>query len=178
MLILTILLALSLVLVACGSATTETAPAREEPEAASEPIAPTEAPEAEPASQASDEAEDAPATEAEAPTPESESEPESEPAPVQQDGAVSFQNDILPIFENSCIRCHGDSRTERGLDLGSYDALMRGSRNGAMLIPGDAQNSELALQVISGEMPRRAPKLADEQIQLIVDWINQGALDN
>ena len=160
---LTMLLLLSLVLIACGSATTEILPPREEPAPTSEPAAPTDAPEAEPAT--------------ETPAEPEAGQPTSEPVAATSDG-VSFQHDILPVFENSCIRCHGGSRTEKGLDLRTYESLMRGSRNGAMLIPGDAENSEMAIQVISGEMPRRASKLLDEQIQLIVDWINQGALDN
>jgi len=166
---LTILLALSLILVACGSAATEPVPPPDEPAPVSEPASPTDTPEAEPATEVSPEPETEPTAQAEDPTP--------EPAPAR-DGAVSFQNDITPIFENSCIRCHGGTRTERGLDLRTYEALMRGSRNGAILIPGDADNSELAIQVITGEMPRRAPKLPEEQIQMIVDWINQGALGN
>jgi cytochrome c553 len=157
---LTILLILSLSLAACANAPTETQPPREEPAPTSEPASPTAAPEAEPT------AEPAPAEE---PTP--------EPAPAQG-GSVSFQNDILPIMENSCVRCHGGSRAEKGLDLRSYAALMAGSRNGAMVIPGNADASEMAIQVVSGEMPRRAAKLSDEAIQLIIDWINQGALDN
>jgi hypothetical protein len=167
---LTILFVLSLVLIACGSTATENVPPREEPAPVSEPVSPTDAPENEPATEVSPEPEAEPTAQAEDPTP--------EPAPAQEDGAVSFRNDILPIMENSCVRCHGGSRTERGLDLRAYDALMRGSRNGAMLIPGDADNSELVIQVVSGEMPRRAPKLPEEYIQLIIDWVNQGALDN
>lgn len=158
---LTLLLILSLTLAACASAPTETQPAREEPAPTSEPASPTLAPQAEP-------------------TDESalvEAQPTAEPAPAQ-DGAVSFQNDILPIMENSCVRCHGGNRTEKGLDLSSYAALMAGSRNGAMVLPGNADGSEMVIQVVSGEMPRRAAKLSDEAIQLIIDWVNQGALDN
>ncbi|MFO7586014.1 MAG: c-type cytochrome domain-containing protein [Anaerolineales bacterium] len=166
---LTILLVLSLVLVACGNAATENVPPREEPAPVSEPASPTDSPENKPATEASPEPEAEPAAQA--------ADPISEPTPAQ-DGAVSFRNDILPIFENTCVRCHGGLRTERGLDLSTYDALMRGSRNGAMLIPGDADSSELAIQVVSGEMPRRAPKLPEEHIQLIIEWVNQGALDN
>lgn len=156
---LAILLILSLTLAACASAPTETQPPREEPAPTSEPASP--APQPEPT------AESAPV----------EAQPTAEPAPAQ-DGAVSFQNDILPIMENSCVRCHGGNRTEKGLDLSSYAALMAGSRNGAMVLPGNVDGSEMVIQVVSGEMPRRAAKLSDEAIQLITDWVNQGALDN
>jgi mono/diheme cytochrome c family protein len=166
-LLLTIFLILSLILVACGSAATENLSLLEEPTPVSEPVSPTDAPETEPVTEASEEAQAEPT--AEDPTP--------EPASAQN-GAVSFRNDILPIFENICARCHGGLRTERGLNLLTYDSLMRGSRNGVVIIPGDVENSELVLMVVSGEMPRRAPNLPEEKIQLIIDWINQGALDN
>lgn len=99
-------------------------------------------------------------------------------APAAAGGAVSFTNDILPIFERSCIRCHGGKRLEGELDLRSYSALLGGSENGQVIVAGDADASELVTQVIIGEMPRRAPKLETEKIQLLVDWVNQGARDN
>jgi mono/diheme cytochrome c family protein len=167
LLTLTILLVLSLVLVACGTAATENMLPREEPAPVSELTSPTDVPETEPGAEATDETETEPAPEG----------PASEPAPAQ-DGAVSFRNDILPIFENTCARCHGGLRTERGLNLLTYDSLMRGSRNGVVIIPGEVENSELVLMVVSGEMPRRAPELPEEQIQLIIEWVSQGALDN
>jgi hypothetical protein len=43
---------------------------------------------------------------------------------------------------------------------------------------GSADNSLLVEQVVSQEMPKRGPKLTPPQVQLIIDWINQGALDN
>jgi len=162
--VLTLLLGLSLFMAACASA----APIEEPPAAEAPSLVETAAPTAvaeEPAE------EQAPATEAEA------VEPTSEPAAAAS-GGVSFQNDILPIFDRSCIRCHGGNRTEAELDLRSYASLMAGSENGPVIVAGDDEASELITQVITGEMPRRAPKLAAEQIQLLVDWVNQGALDN
>ena len=60
----------------------------------------------------------------------------------------------------------------------SYAAIMAGSEHGAVVIPGDAANSHLAQMVVEGKMPKRGPKLTPAQVQLIVDWINQGALEN
>ncbi len=162
--VLILLLGLSLFLAACASAApTEELPAVEVPSQV-ETAAPTAAAE-EPA------AEQVPAAEVEV------AEPTSAPAAVAS-GGVSFQNDILPIFDRSCIRCHGGNRTEAELDLRSYASLMTGSENGPVIVAGDDEASELITQVVTGEMPRRAPKLAAEQLQLLVDWVNQGALDN
>jgi len=103
-------------------------------------------------------------------------------APVTQppaEGAtVSFATDILPIFESRCIGCHGGDRTQEGLDLKTHASLMAGSNNGAVVIAGDAANSLLVEMVATQKMPKRGPKLTPPQIQLITDWVNQGALDN
>ena len=93
-------------------------------------------------------------------------------------GPVSFSADILPIFESRCISCHGGNKTEKGLDLKSFASLMNGSEEGPVVTAGDAANSSLASLILNGKMPKRGPKLTPEQVQLIIDWINQGALDN
>ncbi len=93
-------------------------------------------------------------------------------------GPVSFSTDILPIFESRCVSCHGGNKTEKGLDLKSFASLMNGSEEGPVVTAGDAANSSLASLILNGKMPKRGPKLTPEQVQLIIDWINQGALDN
>jgi uncharacterized membrane protein len=91
---------------------------------------------------------------------------------------VSFANDIQPLLESRCVNCHGGNKTEKGLSLNSYDAVMAGSENGPVATADDAANSSLAKMVSSGKMPKRGPKLTPDQVQLIVDWINQGAKNN
>lgn len=92
--------------------------------------------------------------------------------------SVSFANDILPIFNSRCANCHGGNRTEEGLVLLSYLDIMKGSDNGIVIVTGNANDSLLVKQVASQEMPKRGPKLTPSQVQLIIDWVNQGALDN
>ena len=98
--------------------------------------------------------------------------------PAVQGATVSFANDILPIIESRCIGCHGGDRTEEGLDLKTHASIMAGSDNGPVVTPGDAVNSLLVEMVATQKMPKRGPKLTPPQVQLITDWVNQGALDN
>jgi len=91
---------------------------------------------------------------------------------------VSFGTDILPLLQSRCLNCHGGQKTEHELNLNSYDGVMAGSENGPVVTPGDAANSPMAEMVANGKMPKRGPKLTPDQVQLIVDWINQGALNN
>lgn len=107
------------------------------------------------------------------PTEEPTAEPTEEPL-----AAVSFSTDILPLLQSRCVNCHGGERIEEGLDQTSYTGLMAGSVNGPVVIAGDAENSLLVQLVTEGKMPKRGPKLTPIEVQLIVDWINSGALDN
>jgi len=91
---------------------------------------------------------------------------------------VSFANDVYPILRSRCLNCHGGERISEGLSVATYEALMAGSKNGPVLLPGDPQNSELVQVIVSGEMPKRGPKLTPQQIQIIIDWITQGAPNN
>ncbi len=99
-------------------------------------------------------------------------------APTQAAASVSFAKDILPIFEESCNKCHGVQQIKEGLDMRTYESLMAGSFNGSVITPGNANGSFLVEQIVKGEMPKRGPKLLPAQIQLIIDWINAGALNN
>lgn len=91
---------------------------------------------------------------------------------------VSFNQNILPILNRSCTRCHGGTRKEKGLDLRNYEAIMAGSKNGPVVIPGDPDNSPLVYLVVQGKMPKRGAKLTPEEVQIFVDWVIQGALNN
>jgi mono/diheme cytochrome c family protein len=150
-------------LTACGSEPT-TAPAS--------PPTDTSAPATESPTEAATEASTEAPTEAPAVT----EAPATQPA--VQGAAVSFASDILPIFQSRCIGCHGGERTQEGLDLKTHASLMAGSENGPVVAPGDAANSLLVEMVATQEMPKRGPKLTPDQIQLITDWVNQGALEN
>ena len=113
------------------------------------------------------------ATETSVPT--VESSPTSQPV---AEAGVSFTNDVLPILESRCVNCHGGDRTEEDLSLKTYSDIFAGSQNGAVVVPNDADHSKLVELIMNGKMPKRGPKLTPPQIQLIVDWINQGALEN
>ena len=110
-------------------------------------------------------------------------EPTTESAPateavVPAGATVSFATDILPLFESRCLNCHGGNRTEAELSLRTYADVMTGSEGGLVITPGDAVNSVLHEMVATQEMPKRGPKLTPAQVQLLADWINQGALNN
>ena len=91
----------------------------------------------------------------------------------------SFNADILPILTNQCALagCHA-AGGQHGVDLRTYDTLNAGGAGGAIVIVGDARESEVVKQIVQGKMPPDGPPLEVAQIQLIIDWINEGAENN
>ena len=98
----------------------------------------------------------------------------------------SFAEDVMPIFKGRCISCHqpGGQGTEKsGLDLTSYAGLMKGTKNGKMVIPGDPDGSNLMWLLdwrASPElrMPHGAKKLSTCDRDAIRSWIREGAKNN
>ena len=91
----------------------------------------------------------------------------------------SFKTDILPILTDRCAiaECHVVDGPH-DIDLRTYDTLMKGGDEGAIVIVGDARESEIVEEIAEGKMPPEGPPLDAAQIQLIIDWINEGAKNN
>jgi hypothetical protein len=93
----------------------------------------------------------------------------------------SFSADVLPILNDyGCTGCHGGSG---GLFVGSPGQLLQGGAHGPAVIPGDADGSlliqKLAVTPPFGDrMPAGGPYLPEPVIQIIKDWINEGAHEN
>ena len=92
---------------------------------------------------------------------------------------VSFQSEVLPILTQRCALsgCHV-AGGPRGIDLRSYESVLQGGQRGAIVVAGNAAGSELVNQIVTGNMPPGGPPLDDAQVQLISDWINDGAENN
>ena len=103
---------------------------------------------------------------------------------------VSFAHDIKPIFDAHCKFCHYPNGAApiglqvTGLNLSTYDTVISGAIAGPVVIPDEPCSSILYLKVTPGppfgsRMPFNGPPfLTDGEIQLIHDWIAEGALEN
>ena len=99
---------------------------------------------------------------------------------------MSFKDDVLPIFKGRCIDCHqpgGEGYEKSGLDLRTYAGVMKGTKFGAMVTPGNPDLSNLAWLLdwkASPEirMPHGKTKLSTCDRDAIREWIRQGAKDN
>lgn len=109
-------------------------------------------------------------------------------APVHQACAqqaqISYAEDIAPIFKGWCVSCHqpgGQGYEASGLDLTSYDGLMKGTKFGPMVIAGQPDSSNLIV-LIDGrakvQMPYGHKPLPACLRQNIWSWVFQGAKNN
>jgi mono/diheme cytochrome c family protein len=94
---------------------------------------------------------------------------------------VDFAKDIRPIFEQNCVMCHGPGKQEAKLRLDQREAALKGGKDGAVIVAGSADKSDLYRRInlprTDGDfMPHEGQPLAKQQIDLIRDWINQGAV--
>ena len=88
---------------------------------------------------------------------------------------------IHPILDDNCVSCHGQSKTQGGLRMDSYDLLMKGGDDGPVIVAGKPESSLLFARITlppghKGFMPAEGrPPLRPEEIAWIKAWIQQGA---
>ncbi|MBF0124307.1 MAG: hypothetical protein HQL60_03085 [Magnetococcales bacterium] len=99
-------------------------------------------------------------------------------------GQVSYKDDIQPIIQIRCLECHqvgGDGLAYSGLDLSSYEGLIKGTKHGPVVTPGDALSSNLNV-LIEGRagirMPHNRRSLTKCEQEMLRNWVNQGAKNN
>ena len=96
---------------------------------------------------------------------------------------LDFNDDVQPILASNCYSCHGPDPQMRkgGLRLDSYEALMSGGQDGAVITPGKPDTSMLVQRITLPPdhkqfMPAEGkPPLRPEQITWIKAWIAAGA---
>jgi nitrate/TMAO reductase-like tetraheme cytochrome c subunit len=97
--------------------------------------------------------------------------PEATPALVV--GNPTFDANIEPIFIAECTMCHNTSTLTAGLDLSNYGGVMRGGKDGAIVVPGDSINSLL----VKIQSASHFHNVTSSELALLKQWINAGALE-
>jgi len=100
---------------------------------------------------------------------------------------ATFKDEVQPILEKHCLECHvpGQEGFEKsGLDVSTYESLMKGTGFGSIIVPGDAFSSNMMV-LIEGradariKMPHGGRKELTKWEKLMLRrWINRGALNN
>lgn len=106
-------------------------------------------------------------------------------ATMQQE--VSYKNNLFPIIHDYCLACHqpgGKGYEKSGLDMRTYNSLMKGTKFGSVIKPGDSFSS-IFIQVVEGRVHASIKMpfgmeggLAKEKIRVMKMWVDQGAKDN
>ena len=102
------------------------------------------------------------------------------PPPV--DRPIDFKTDIKPIFEASCLRCHGTEKPKSKFSLATRESALKGGENGVAILPRDSARSPL-IHYVAGLVedmqmppPGKADPLTREQIAFLRAWIDQGVV--
>jgi len=93
--------------------------------------------------------------------------------------AVNFAKEIKPIFEASCIKCHGRGKEKGGFRLDTRETTLKGGDSGPTVLPGKSTES-LLIALVQGVdpdnvMPKKGSRLTPDQIGVLRAWIDQGA---
>jgi hypothetical protein len=104
--------------------------------------------------------------------------------PAAAKTGVTYEKDIKPIFEKSCVKCHSGEKPKAKYSMETLAAILKGGSGGKSVIPGNGAKSALlhysADLVVDMEMPPtdkrdKYPALTKEQLGLVRAWIDQGA---
>ncbi len=103
------------------------------------------------------------------------------PASMDTLKTYSYERDVAPIVKTYCFSCHSaDDENPSELYMDSYESLVKGGKHGKPFVSGNPDSSVLFLKLLpeppfGKQMPRGHKKITAEAIQIIHDWIQQGA---
>jgi uncharacterized membrane protein len=97
------------------------------------------------------------------------------------DQAIAYSTVVQPILTRRCVNCHGPDRAEGKLRLNTFDGILKGGEDGAVIVPGRAAESEIVRRIWlpashKDAMPpggKHAPTASEAAV--IRWWIDQGA---
>lgn len=101
---------------------------------------------------------------------------------VSAEDKVDFEKQIQPIFAQHCSGCHGEQKAAAKMRLHTAAALKeKWDADKDLIVPGEPEKSELYERLTlpaddKKRMPQKADPLSKELIDLIGQWIKQGAV--
>jgi Planctomycete cytochrome C/WD domain, G-beta repeat len=93
---------------------------------------------------------------------------------------ITYQDQVLPLIEANCSKCHNADKKKADLDLTSYADALKGSGSGAVVASGNPDGSKLWKSLTHAEepyMPPNRPKLGDKELEVFRKWIAGGLLE-
>ncbi len=99
---------------------------------------------------------------------------------VAADKLVTYQDDVLPLLQNNCLKCHNPDKAKGDLNMANYSSLLKGSGSGVIVMAGDVDKSKLFQSIThtaEPNMPPNSPKIPDKEIDVFRRWIMGGLLE-
>jgi hypothetical protein len=106
---------------------------------------------------------------------------------AQNESGISYKKNVFPIIHDYCLNCHepgGKGYEKSGLNMSTYESLIKGTKFGSVIKPGDSFTS-IFIQVVEGrvhasiKMPYgMSGGLAKDKIEILKKWVDQGAKNN
>ena len=96
--------------------------------------------------------------------------PEPTPTLAPVVGNPTFDPNIRPMLV-PCTACHNSTAPSANLDLSSYAGVMKGGKDGVIVMPGNSAGS-LLIKIQSAQHFRN---LSAEELAIIKQWIDAGA---
>src|SRR5438552_11574337 len=99
---------------------------------------------------------------------------------LQAADKVDFEQQIKPVLEFNCVRCHGPEKPKGALRLDTRAGALKGGDSGTPLVPGKPDQSPLYTSTTlptddDKHMPPKGDPLKKEETELLRRWIEQGA---
>jgi mono/diheme cytochrome c family protein len=105
--------------------------------------------------------------------------PNERPLPPAANRTISFTNDIRPIFQKACVRCHGPEKQKGDYRLDVRESAFKGGESFAPNILSGKSDSSPLIRFVAGTdhlvMPPEGDRLTSDEIGLLRAWIDQGA---
>ncbi len=93
---------------------------------------------------------------------------------------VDFRQQVQPVLEHSCVRCHGADMTKGGLRLDTKEGLLKGGKHGPVISTEKWDKSELVRRITLPRghedlMPQEAEPLSGPHRKWLLEWVQFGA---
>lgn len=93
---------------------------------------------------------------------------------------VDFRQQIQPIFESACIRCHSAEKVKGGLRLDTKAGFLKGGEHGPLIDAKNWEKSELLRRIKLPRdhdeiMPQETEPLSGPHKNWLTDWVRTGA---
>ncbi len=106
---------------------------------------------------------------------------QDKPKVEQKPKNYTYARDIAPILDKYCESCHSsDEDNPSELYMDDYASMVKGGKHGSPVVAGKPAESSLYFKLLPDppfgkQMPRGRKKITPEAVQMIHDWIQQGA---